>query len=134
MNLGKKQLEILSHAVEARHAALSSAAQTHVRQLRDDEFTTLAGAVGDAVDQATAEVIRDGDNAVLVRDAQELRELEAARSRLAGGEYGICIDCGLEIAHERLSVRPGAARCVFCQELFERTHFHPEGKYVAVSA
>jgi len=127
MNLNKKQLEILAQAIAARYEELSAEAQTHVRQMRDEEFTLLADGAGDQVDQASAELIREGDNATVSRDVKELRELEAARVRLAAGEYGVCIDCGQEIGFERLFAQPGAARCLFCQEGFERTHVNPEG-------
>lgn len=127
MNLSKQQLDILNHAIAVRCEALRSEAQTHVLQLYDDEFSTLAGAVGDAADQATAELIRNGDSTAIERDVKELREFEAARSRLASDEYGVCIDCGQDIGFERLIVQPSAARCLFCQEMFERMHPHPEG-------
>src|SRR5689334_22371409 len=31
------------------------------------------------------------------RDAEELRAIGEARDRMAGGSYGVCIDCGNEI-------------------------------------
>lgn len=127
MNLSKKQLETLDRAIAARYRSLLSVVQEHVLQSRDDEFATLTGAVGDAADQATAELIRDGDNAAVEREVRELRELDAARSRLAASAYGVCIDCGQEIAFERLSAYPTATRCLICQGIFERTHAHPEG-------
>lgn len=127
MNLSTEQLDILGHAVAARHEALRSDAQTHTRQLRDDELTLLADGAGDPVDQATAALIHGAENAAVGRDEKELREVEAARARLAAGQYGLCIDCGEEIGFERLIVHPSAARCLFCQELFERTHAAPEG-------
>ncbi len=34
-----------------------------------------------------------------------------------------CLDCKDEIPEERLSVRPGAVRCVMCQTRKERTHY-----------
>lgn len=55
------------------------------------------------------------------RDLQELSEIEAARQRLQEGRYGECVDCGADIAVERLLVRPAAARCVNCQAVLERS-------------
>ena len=48
--------------------------------------------------------------------------VEDALRRLRRGTYGICEDCGLPIAKERLQVLPQAARCVECQRREERLH------------
>lgn len=57
---------------------------------------------------------------------QERRELEgvnAALARIARGEYGRCIDCGVEIPFDRLKAEPAALRCVDCETRRERgTH------------
>lgn len=131
MSLSKKQRATLGRVIAARHEDLKSQAQAHAQQLREDEFRMLAGAVGDPVDQATAEFIRGVDSAAVGRDLKALRKLEAARARLAAGEYGVCIDCGLEIEYKRLIARPCAERCFFCQDMFERTfertYVYPEG-------
>jgi hypothetical protein len=36
-----------------------------------------------------------------------------------GITYGICIDCGTEIARQRIDANPMAQRCIPCQERFE---------------
>jgi len=56
------------------------------------------------------------------RDVDELRQIAAAKERMDRGEYGACVDCGVDIAVARLEVQPAAARCVACQERYERTH------------
>nr|HET7859192.1 TraR/DksA family transcriptional regulator [Caldimonas sp.] len=56
------------------------------------------------------------------RDVEELRQIAAAKERMARGEYGICIACGSEIPVERLQAQPAAARCLPCQQRFEQTH------------
>jgi phage/conjugal plasmid C-4 type zinc finger TraR family protein len=50
---------------------------------------------------------------------QEREQAEHARDRKAQGAYGICEDCGQEIAAERLAALPGATRCVACQGAWE---------------
>ena len=60
---------------------------------------------------------RDLESKRLVRITRQLEELRAARTRLAEGEYGICENCGEDIAAKRLEVVPWAIRCVSCQEL-----------------
>lgn len=43
-----------------------------------------------------------------------LAELRAALARMAGGEYGVCDDCGEDIAPKRLHAVPTARRCIGC--------------------
>ncbi len=53
-----------------------------------------------------------------LRNANErwIAEIARARRRRDAGAYGRCIDCGSEIAAERLAVRPTAERCRACAE------------------
>ena len=44
----------------------------------------------------------------------ELRQIEAALSRVAAGSYGICVKCGEEILEARLETVPTAALCRTC--------------------
>jgi RNA polymerase-binding transcription factor DksA len=64
----------------------------------------------------------DLEQAELSRDQDELRDIEAARRRLADGSYGICTDCGVDIGFERLHAEPEAARCIECQRRHEKTY------------
>lgn len=52
--------------------------------------------------------------ALIAQTRTHLREVEAARARLADGSYGICESCGRPIAPGRLSARPTARRCIDC--------------------
>jgi DnaK suppressor protein len=49
-------------------------------------------------------------------------QVEHALERLEQGLYGICEDCGKEIAPERLEFKPEATRCVECQGRWDREH------------
>jgi RNA polymerase-binding transcription factor DksA len=53
---------------------------------------------------------------------EEERRIAEARRALAAGSYGICVNCGLPIASERLAAVPEAVRCLNCQRLFEGLH------------
>jgi DnaK suppressor protein len=44
----------------------------------------------------------------------QILELDDAISRIQGGSYGRCEECGLPIAPERLEVRPTARTCIDC--------------------
>ncbi|HTW13919.1 MAG TPA: TraR/DksA C4-type zinc finger protein [Nocardioides sp.] len=46
---------------------------------------------------------------------QIMREAAQARSRLAAGTYGACLTCSGPISLARLTERPSARRCVYCE-------------------
>lgn len=77
------------------------------RDIEDDSFATLV------VDTNLTEIERDVD---------ELRMIDSALQRISAGTYGSCVDCSQEIPVKRLEAEPTAARCVQCQELYEKTH------------
>jgi RNA polymerase-binding transcription factor len=45
---------------------------------------------------------------------QERKRLLAARARINSGEFGYCVDCGDDIATERLERAPTAPKCLSC--------------------
>jgi DnaK suppressor protein len=48
-------------------------------------------------------------------DERQLRAVQEAELRISEGQYGICTDCGAEIARERLLAMPTAVRCMLCE-------------------
>lgn len=46
--------------------------------------------------------------------AAEISRIDAALKRLEDGEYGVCIDCGEDIAEKRLEIDPAATHCIKC--------------------
>jgi RNA polymerase-binding transcription factor DksA len=125
MALTVKQRAELKHIIEDRYEKLIAEIRQEVKQSRDETFGAVAGPVTDTGDEAVADLLSDLDTAEVSRDLTELRELEAARTRLAAGTYGKCESCGREIAYERLLVAPAATRCLECQAVHERTYAHP---------
>lgn len=45
---------------------------------------------------------------------QEIARIKAALQRMEEGTYGICLECGEPIAHERLRLVPFAPLCARC--------------------
>jgi RNA polymerase-binding protein DksA len=123
--LTPEQLAKLRTMIDDRYEALSAEIHQDAARSRDETYGELAGPVTDGGDKATADLISDLDSAELDRDLGELRQIEAAQERLAGGSYGICVDCGGEIDFERLLAQPAALRCLDCQRVHERTYTHP---------
>ena len=68
-----------------------------------------------SVVEARCETLRDEPLA-------ELRALAAACRRIADDSYGLCADCGAEIAPALLWAEPGATRCLPCEERHEKTY------------
>ena len=50
----------------------------------------------------------------------ELAKISAAMQRLETGDYGLCVECGMEIQPGRLEVYPYADECIECAEFEER--------------
>ena len=71
---------------------------------------------GDLADQAS------GNNEVHIQlklkqtDAKILQAIEEALRRIEKGTYGICRDCGEEIAAPRLNAIPWTRVCITCKE------------------
>src|SRR6185369_14891048 len=122
MHLNSEQFETLARKLDAQLEEVLASVLEHVARSRQESVAGVLGTVGDEADQAFAEVLQDTDNATLRHDVRELREIEAARERMARGEYGICITCGEPIGFDRLLARPAAVRCLRCQDLYEQTH------------
>lgn len=53
---------------------------------------------------------------------EELTKISSALQRLETGDYGLCVECGLEIEPGRLQVYPYADECIECAEFDERRH------------
>lgn len=87
------------------------------KQARTVEF---GREVSDRKDEAESQLAGEIDSAEIRRDLQELREIVAARERIADGSYGRCTDCDASIDEARLLAQPTAARCLACQSLAER--------------
>jgi len=99
-NLLKKRADILA---ERGGKSLSTPMDNNTRQ-------------GDMADQAS------GTNEVHIQlklkqtDAKILQAIEEALERLDSGSYGLCRDCGEDIAAARLNAIPWTHVCIGCKE------------------
>ena len=55
---------------------------------------------------------------------QEIAKISAALRRMDSGEYGLCVECGDEIAVSRLDAYPYADECIDCAEFDEHKRRH----------
>lgn len=78
----------------------------------------LAGEDGpppDLTDRASLEADRNFALLMRERDRKLLTDIAQALTRIEAGEYGVCEECGEDIALARLKARPMATLCVNCQ-------------------
>ena len=100
--------------------------------LQEQLSSLRGGPVGRA--EASAEhFVREQDSTAQVNSARELefaldehesaelRQVNAALTRLEAGTYGFCTDCGVDIPPARIQAAPEAPRCIACQEKIERS-------------
>ena len=121
MPLTEHQTEELRGLIDERRSALLAELREDAARTREQPYAEHAGSAPDTGDESVAALITDLEQADVTRDLDEFRSLETARSRLAGGEYGICNDCGADIGFERLKATPAALRCIDCQTRHEKT-------------
>lgn len=55
---------------------------------------------------------------------EELAKISSALQRMESGDYGLCVECGLEISAGRLEVYPYADECIECAEFEEHRRRH----------
>ena len=55
---------------------------------------------------------------------EELPKINAALRRMDAGDYGVCIECGLEIDKGRLEAHPYAQECIDCARFDEHRRAH----------
>ncbi|MBN9430676.1 MAG: hypothetical protein J0H09_29640 [Burkholderiales bacterium] len=113
MTLSQAQIVELSECIARRLASLEDEIACRLGEKgaplpRLGEMTGHGAAAGQTL-------LGDVDLTEALRGIDEWRELRAAQRRLEEGEYGRCIDCGVELPFEFLRDRPLAQRCVDCQ-------------------
>ncbi len=119
-------MPIVTHS---RFSEFSALLQAQRKQLQDEVHAKIA-ASGEGLGLVNQTKITDDDGladataemevAMVIRESQELQEVEAALARIDDGSYGSCCDCGDAIGQARLNANPVARRCLLCQEKHER--------------
>ena len=103
-------------ALEAMRSQLLRNVQHGLHEGRDqqkDEGMDTYDLASDARDREISHILND-------RERGKLDAIDEALSRVADGSYGLCEDCGAEIAEGRLQALPFTRLCVTCQSDRER--------------
>jgi len=69
----------------------------------------------DAYDLASDERDRDIGMILSSRERDKLGQIDGALTRINKGSYGLCEECELDIAEDRLKALPFSRLCVICQ-------------------
>lgn len=123
--LSTTQLHDLNETLEARFRELWETIHQELLSSDEEQYSDLAGRVHDRGDESVADLLADVNLAVIDHHVEEIREVEAAILRMSAGTFGLCVDCGQEVAAERLTAYPTAARCLRCQSQRERNYAQP---------
>jgi len=119
--LSPQQRGNLADVLQLRLATLERHSDTQLDDLTQAQhaYQTLQQDLDDAPQRSGAEEV---EAAVADIDSREFSAVTQALLRIHSADYGLCVDCHLSIAFERLQLEPQALRCITCQTLFERTH------------
>ena len=102
--------------LEQRRHALLATARHEVRAVSMETCQARTGDVRDEGDEGEA-MLQDSIRFSLISMKSEMAgRIDRALARLDEGRYGICDDCGADIAESRLRALPFAERCRPCEE------------------
>jgi DnaK suppressor protein len=110
----QERYEVLKHMLEDRRTEI----QEKLRSLRET-LPAEASLVKDTEEQSVDDFVRDIDFALMEMKSATLGKIDEAILRLEDGAYGLCAECGTDIAEARLKALPFATLCRNCQELQE---------------
>ena len=121
MTLSPQELKALHAQLRALRSHVGGAVsdRLHRHGLEVHDSAALPNRRADTDDKGAAELATTLDIAHVSRNAATLATLDAALARVDAGDYGQCVDCGEDIATQRLAANPAAERCTECQERSE---------------
>ena len=113
--------ELLEEKRRAVVEALEYLHKEHPGSLEEETGELVSGSADQHMaDTATQTVDREIDYTLEATDGRLLAEIDAALRRIEEGTYGICVNCGAQIAPERLEAVPWATLCIECKRKEER--------------
>ena len=115
---GRRDRE-LTKMLQDRRRELMYEVQGRIRDARTD--ITKEYQVLDPGESSEVDVQEDIEFALIQMKAETLNQIDVALRRLNERTYGICFECGKEIAERRLRALPFAVRCKDCEEAHETT-------------
>lgn len=110
--------------IEKRGAVVEALEYLHKenpRSLEEETGELVSGSADQHLaDTATETVDREIDYTLEASDGRLLQAIDEALGRIEAGTYGTCVNCGAQIAPERLEAMPWATLCIECKRREER--------------
>ena len=117
--LTKKQMAELLKRLEELRTTLTTDLIAEREASEREKISQYSGDVFDRGEESNADSLAEVNTAVLGHHENELQDVKRALSRVEAGTYGLCTDCGDDIAFARLNAYPTASRCHRCQSKAE---------------
>ncbi len=106
----------LRKRLEQERTEILELTRSRMRDVRA-EGAAEADMVRDTMDESDADVQTDLEMALIALQSERLDRINLALDELDEGHYGLCVDCGIQIAPARLRALPFAVRCLDCQDI-----------------
>jgi DnaK suppressor protein len=110
--------------LEKRQAVVEALEYLHKENpgsLEDETGELVSGSADQHMaDTATETVEREIGNTLEASDGRLLAAIDSALARIENGTFGTCVNCGAQIAPERLEAMPWATLCIDCKRKEER--------------
>ena len=103
------------HLLESQLAELQKQANDSIVYLVESDTRSA-----EFVDMATLESDRAYTLRIRDRESRLIKKIKQSLSDIANGTYGICRECGEDIAIARLKARPIARMCIQCKTRLEK--------------
>lgn len=110
----KAGLDVFRKLLQERLEAIESKMGSRIGHLVDQRE-----ALSDQTDIATEESDRDMVLRLNEHDRRVAASLKNALRRIEDGDYGVCMECGDDIAERRLLASPTATHCIDCMTELE---------------
>ncbi len=116
MAMTKKQTEIYKKRLLEKKRSVTDAYNKNKTygRLTEDEGTQ------DLADKASSAYTKEFLYSLSNTDREALQRVDEALQRIAGGTYGVCVECGEDLNKKRLEAVPWASHCLSCQEKLEK--------------
>lgn len=74
---------------------------------------------GDETDEIQGKILAHTNAQLAARDKDRILKIDNALKKIVEGTFGVCEECGDDIAEQRLMVNPGFITCIGCAEHLE---------------
>lgn len=119
--LTKEQIAHFAQRLDTRKDLLLDEIRQVLSRSKNEKDANLIDGVNESGDTEAAALLRGITEAEVIRDEEEVRDIDAAMHRIAAGQFGQCISCEEPIRYKRLDAYPTAKRCFPCQVSHEKT-------------